>query len=162
NGEIFNKQCIIRNVNKKSVGDVDKEIITAKKNTIGEKSYMASKTGQWVLTHLPKFLILFIFRILQKNHSLVKKLSGTVFITSVSMFSNVPGYIIPYIVGPKAVSFAIGSITKKPVVINNEIKIREIINITSIFNHDVVDGAPAARFINRLRRYIESDFRQLF
>ena len=52
-------------------------------------------------------------------------------------------------------------LVKKPVVIRDEIRIREILNITAVFNHDVVDGAPSARFINRLRRYIETDYTQL-
>jgi pyruvate/2-oxoglutarate dehydrogenase complex dihydrolipoamide acyltransferase (E2) component len=96
------------------------------------------------------------------SHQRVKELSGTVFVTSVSMFSNLTGYILPYSGGPKAVSFAIGSSVKKPVVVKNEIAIREIINITAIFNHDSVDGAPAARFVNQLRSYIEKDYEKLF
>ena len=77
------------------------------------------------------------------------------------MVTNVPGYIIPYSGGPKAVSFALGPVVKKPVVRNDAVVIREIINITSIFNHDSVDGAPAARFINLLRKYIEQEYRNL-
>ena len=37
-----------------------------------------------------------------------------------------------------------------------------MINITATFNHDLVDGAPAARFINRLRKYIESYYQSIF
>lgn len=40
-------------------------------------------------------------------------------------------------------------------------ELREILNITAVFNHDIMDGAPAAWFINRLKRYIESDYRSL-
>jgi len=36
-----------------------------------------------------------------------------------------------------------------------------MINLTAIFNHDLIDGAPAARFINRLRRYVETAFTEL-
>ena len=111
---------------------------------------------------MPACLVLFLYRSILRNHDLVKKFSGTVFVTSVSMFSNVPGFIIPYSGGPKAVSFAIGSVQKKPVVKDNQIQIREMINITATFNHDLVDGAPAARFINRLRKYIESDYQSIF
>ena len=78
-----------------------------------------------------------------------------------SMFSNAPGFIIPFAGGPKAAAFAIGSAVKKPVVKDDEIVIREMINITAIFNHDLIDGAPAARFINRFRRYLEKDFDRL-
>src|SRR6056297_277107 len=157
--EIYNKQCIIRNINEKTLQQVDKEIEQAKRTTGEEKSYMASKFGQKLITLLPKFIVLFMFRHILKNHESVKKHSGTIFVTSVSMFSTTPGYIIPYTGGPKAVSLALGSVAKKPVVKHNEVQIREMINITAAFNHDLVDGAPAARFINRLRRYIEKDYR---
>jgi len=157
--EIYNKQCIIRDINGKTLQQVDKEIEQAKRTTGDEKSYMASKFGQKLITLAPKFIVLFMFRHILKSHKLVKKHSGTIFVTSVSMFSTTPGYIIPYTGGPKAASLAIGSVAKKPVVKHNEVQIREMINITAAFNHDLVDGAPAARFINRLKRYIEKDYR---
>jgi pyruvate/2-oxoglutarate dehydrogenase complex dihydrolipoamide acyltransferase (E2) component len=43
----------------------------------------------------------------------------------------------------------------------DRIEIREMLNITVIFNHDCVDGAPAARFINELRKYVETDYRSI-
>lgn len=159
--EIYNKQYIIRNINARSVPEIDAEIAAAKRTIDEEKTYMASRAGQRILTRIPKGIALFFFRKILKNHELVKKFSGTVFVTSVSMFSNVPGFVIPYSGGPKAVSFAIGSVVKKPVVKDDEILIRELMNVTVIFNHDIVDGAPAARLINRLRRYIEAEYRDL-
>ncbi|MFP4619076.1 MAG: 2-oxo acid dehydrogenase subunit E2 [Spirochaetaceae bacterium] len=160
-GELYNKQCIIRDINNKTLKEVDEEISRAKAFTGEEKSYMASKFGQKLITVLPRPMVMFLFRQILKNHELVRKFSGTVFVTSVSMFSTTPGYIIPYTGGPKAVSLAVGSVSKKPVVKKNKVQIREIINITAAFNHDLVDGAPAARFINRLRHYIEQDYRSL-
>jgi hypothetical protein len=53
-------------------------------------------------------------------------------------------------------SFGIGSVLKKPVVIDNEIRIREILNMTILVDHDVIDGAPMVRFLNDLTKYIES------
>ncbi len=52
--------------------------------------------------------------------------------------------------------FGIGSIIKKPAVIDNEIAIREILNVSILIDHDVMDGAPMARFINELRINIEN------
>ncbi len=160
--EIFNKQCIIRNINRKSITEIDSEIERAKAETGDEKTFMSSKTGQKIFTLLPKLLVVFILRLILKNHRLVKQHSGTAFVTSVSMFSNAPGFVIPFAGGPKAVSFAVGSVVKKPVVKRDEIQIREMVNLTAVFNHDLVDGAPAARFINRLRLYIERDYKELF
>ena len=160
--EIFNKQCIIRDIHKKTIEEVDAEVRKAKSETGDEQSYMASKFGQTIITSLPKCIVLLIFRFILKNHRMVKKRSGTIFVTSVSMFSNASGFVIPYAGGPKAVSFAVGSVVKKPIVKRDEIHIREIVNVTAVFNHDLVDGAPAARFINHLRRNIEHDYRELF
>ena len=52
--------------------------------------------------------------------------------------------------------FGIGSIIKKPAVIDNEIAIREILNVSILIDHDVMDCAPMARFINELRINIEN------
>lgn len=44
---------------------------------------------------------------------------------------------------------------KKPWVHENRIEIREILNLTILFDHDGVDGSPAARFTDRLVKNIE-------
>lgn len=152
------KQYIIRDINHKTLRQVDEEIFRSKHADTGEQGYVFSKTLQRILNALPGKLVVLLFRIILGNHERVRNLSGTVFVTSVSMFSNVPGYIIPYSGGPKASSFAVGSVAKKPVVKNGEVCIREMLNVTAIFNHDIIDGAPAARFINRLRKYIEVSY----
>ena len=53
-------------------------------------------------------------------------------------------------------TFGIGAIIKKAVVVNDEIQIREILNMTILIDHDVIDGAPMVRFLKSLSRYIES------
>jgi pyruvate/2-oxoglutarate dehydrogenase complex dihydrolipoamide acyltransferase (E2) component len=160
-GTVQPKQYIIRDINSKTLAEVDKEIHASKISENVEQGYIFSGFLQRLITVLPKGFVLFMFRSILSDHKLVRKLSGTIFVTSVSMFSNVPGYVIPYIGGPKAVSFALGSSTKKPVVIGNEVKIREIMNATVVFNHDLIDGAQAARFINRFREYLERSYDEL-
>jgi pyruvate/2-oxoglutarate dehydrogenase complex dihydrolipoamide acyltransferase (E2) component len=41
--------------------------------------------------------------------------------------------------------------------VEDRIEPREILNLTVAFDHDVVDGAPAARFVERLVDLIESE-----
>jgi len=53
------------------------------------------------------------------------------------------------------ISFGIGSVLKKPSVIDNEVKIMDILNMTILVDHDVIDGAPMVRFLNDLSRSIE-------
>jgi pyruvate/2-oxoglutarate dehydrogenase complex dihydrolipoamide acyltransferase (E2) component len=79
---------------------------------------------------------------------------GNVMITSVGMIGRINGWFIHTSVHP--LSFGIGSILKKPVVIDNEIKIREILNMTILVDHDVIDGAQMVRFLKELTRQIES------
>jgi len=43
-------------------------------------------------------------------------------------------------------------------VIEDKIEIRKILHTTIIFDHDIIDGAPAARFLTKLKEYIESGF----
>jgi hypothetical protein len=54
------------------------------------------------------------------------------------------------------VSFGIGSVIKKPVVIDNEVRIRDILNMTVLVDHDLTDGAPMVRMLKDLTNYIEA------
>ncbi|HOY04656.1 MAG TPA: 2-oxo acid dehydrogenase subunit E2 [Saprospiraceae bacterium] len=67
---------------------------------------------------------------------------------------KVNGWFIHKAVHP--LSFGIGSVLKKAVVIDEEIKIREMLNVTVLIDHDVVDGAQMVRFLNTLTGLIES------
>ena len=53
-------------------------------------------------------------------------------------------------------SYSHGSIINKPVLIDNKIENREHLCLTVSFDHDIVDGAPAARFMNDLIEEIKS------
>jgi pyruvate/2-oxoglutarate dehydrogenase complex dihydrolipoamide acyltransferase (E2) component len=41
-------------------------------------------------------------------------------------------------------------------VVDEEIAIREYIDLTVTFDHDIVDGAPAVRFLQRFKAQLES------
>jgi pyruvate/2-oxoglutarate dehydrogenase complex dihydrolipoamide acyltransferase (E2) component len=160
-GEIYNKQLVIRGADRKGVAEIGSEIEASRMVDDGDKSYLPSPAMRALLAALPAFAARLAIRAVMSSHRMVKASSGTVFITSVSMFSSVPGFILPYAGGPKASSFAIGSVVKKPAAFRGGIALREIICVTASFNHDLVDGAPAARFINRLRELVESRFVEL-
>ncbi|NHJ20913.1 MAG: hypothetical protein EAX91_08230 [Candidatus Lokiarchaeota archaeon] len=55
-------------------------------------------------------------------------------------------------------SSPIGAITKKPRVIEDKIEIREVLHTVILFDHDIIDGAPAARFSAMLKTLIENGF----
>jgi pyruvate/2-oxoglutarate dehydrogenase complex dihydrolipoamide acyltransferase (E2) component len=80
---------------------------------------------------------------------------GTVGVTAVGMFGKgVGGWgITPIIHG---LGLIVGSMAAKPCVTGGRIEAREILNLTVVLDHDVIDGAPAARFTRRLVELLES------
>jgi pyruvate/2-oxoglutarate dehydrogenase complex dihydrolipoamide acyltransferase (E2) component len=105
---------------------------------------------------LPKSIRIYLIKRKLKDPIKVKQIMGTIIVTSMGMFGNLYGWPIPTTNHPLA--FAVGSITKKPGIVGDKIEIREYLPITILFNHDVIDGAPAARFISRLGELLESEF----
>jgi pyruvate/2-oxoglutarate dehydrogenase complex dihydrolipoamide acyltransferase (E2) component len=49
----------------------------------------------------------------------------------------------------------VGGIDERPRVVDGRVEKREILDLTVTFDHNVIDGAPAARFIAGLRSSIE-------
>lgn len=144
-----------------SVSDIYNEIERAKKENINEnKNYVIEKnrekTPVKLFSLLPQCIRLLLWKILLSNPYRVKKMMGTVVVTSLGMVGNVNGWLIPFSIHP--VCFAIGSIVKRPGVIDNNIEVREYMEMTILFDHDVIDGAPAARFVERLSELIEKGY----
>jgi pyruvate/2-oxoglutarate dehydrogenase complex dihydrolipoamide acyltransferase (E2) component len=52
----------------------------------------------------------------------------------------------------------VGGIARKPAVIEERVEPRDMLDLTVAFDHDVVDGGPAARFVKRLVELIESGY----
>jgi pyruvate/2-oxoglutarate dehydrogenase complex dihydrolipoamide acyltransferase (E2) component len=46
----------------------------------------------------------------------------------------------------------------KPGVVDGNIAIREYLSLTISLNHELIDGAPAARFTERVKELIESGY----
>ena len=103
---------------------------------------------------MPSFLRIFSYRILLRFPHQAKQTIGTVLVTAVGMFGERGGWGIPLPLHTLAVT--IGGIAEKPGVIDGKIEIREYLSLTVSFDHDLVDGAPAARFTNHFVQLIES------
>lgn len=161
-GEKVPLPLVIRKVNEKTLQDIHFEINQAKEQEIkSEKDYVLGENQfKWAMklyVTLPQLIRLMIWkRFILKNPFLLKKMSGTVVVTSVGMMGNVRGWVIPVSILP--LCFALGSIVKKPGVVKDQIEIREYLHMTILIDHDVMDGAPAARFVSRLTELIESGY----
>ena len=67
----------------------------------------------------------------------------------------------PIINPPECAILGVGRIIKKPVVHNDEIAIRSMLTLSLTFDHRVVDGAPAAQFLQTVSQYIQNPYLML-
>jgi pyruvate/2-oxoglutarate dehydrogenase complex dihydrolipoamide acyltransferase (E2) component len=95
-----------------------------------------------------------VFRIINRCPRLWRKYSGTVSLTAVGMFGKGGGWGIGYI--SHTLGVTVGGISERPVVRDGQVVIRECVDLTLEFDHDIVDGAPAARFVNVFKDLIET------
>lgn len=56
---------------------------------------------------------------------------------------------------PQSAILGVGSIVQKPVAVDGAVTVRERLKLSMVFDHCVVDGAPAARFLQRVKRLLE-------
>lgn len=151
---------VIRDAERKTVSQIHQEIEAAKSEGVEDESnYILgekySALGMKMLVSLPQWLRLALSRIfLFNNPTRMKGMMGTVVITTVGMVGHVNGWIVPF--GMHTICLGLGSLNQQPSVYKGEIQKREILHLTMLIDHDVVDGVPAARFTDDLVRKLES------
>jgi len=82
---------------------------------------------------------------------------GTFTITNLGMLEI--DAFTPIINLPECAILGVGRIKEKPVVRDGEIVIRAMLWLSLTFDHRLVDGAPAARFLQRIKQLIEQPYR---
>ena len=80
---------------------------------------------------------------------------GTFTITNLGMF-GVEGFT-PIINLPECCILGVGRIVRKPIVIDEDdtVVVRPMMILSLVFDHRVVDGAPAARFLDRIAQLVK-------
>lgn len=78
---------------------------------------------------------------------------GTFTITNPGVFGGLMG--LPVISQPNVAILGIGTIQKRPVVINDAIAIRSMTYITLSYDHRVVDGAISHQFLGKIKETLE-------
>ncbi|PTM53286.1 dihydrolipoamide acetyltransferase family protein [Desmospora activa] len=82
------------------------------------------------------------------------QLSGSTFTISNLGMYEVDGFT-PIINQPESAILGVGRIKEKPVGVDGEIKLRPIATFSLSFDHRVLDGAPAARFLQTVKQTLE-------
>jgi pyruvate/2-oxoglutarate dehydrogenase complex dihydrolipoamide acyltransferase (E2) component len=145
---------IIRAANHKTFREIHDEIRAAQVQDV-TKAWEGLKVLQW-----PWLLLLQAFRMMawmtERSPQVRKKYRGTVALTTVGMFGKGAGWGIP--LPDHSLWMTVGGIGEKPGVVDGQIAIRDFLSMTISFDHDIIDGAPAARFTQRLKELIESGY----
>jgi pyruvate dehydrogenase E2 component (dihydrolipoamide acetyltransferase) len=81
---------------------------------------------------------------------------GTFTITNLGMF-EVDAFT-PVINPPETAILGVGRILEKPVGVDGQVVVRQMVTLSLAFDHRLVDGAPAARFLQRIKRLIENPY----
>lgn len=143
---------VIRAANRKTLREIHREVRAAK---MRDTSKAMNR-----LRFLPAILYQPYLWILtwkwRRDPRAWKKDVGTVGITAVGMFGEGTGWGIP--IPPPVLMITVGGIGEKPGGVDGQIVMREYLSLTISFDHEVIDGAPAARFTRRLKELIESGY----
>lgn len=81
---------------------------------------------------------------------------GTFTLSNLGMFA-VDG-VTPILKPPETGILGVGRVKAKPAVHNGEIAIRSMMFLNLTFDHRVVDGAPAAKFLEAVARFLENPY----
>jgi pyruvate/2-oxoglutarate dehydrogenase complex dihydrolipoamide acyltransferase (E2) component len=143
---------VIRAVNRKSFRALHDEIRSFQRVHAASEEASAIR---WLVL-LPGFARRFLIGFIARNPHLVKEYMGTVSLTNIGMFGTGSGWGIP--VPNHTLQITLGGTAEKPGLVAGRMEPRRYLSVTVSLDHDIVDGAPAARFVQRLRELMESAY----
>jgi len=148
-GERIGVPHVVRAANRRTVRSIHDEI-----RRVQTEQPSGTEAGfDGIVRRLPGFVRRQLWRLPQWFPTRWTHLAGTVAVTSVGMFGSGNGWAI----SPTnyTLQLTVGGIGSKPRLVDGELQSREFLSLTVTFDHDVVDGASAARFVQRLATHLE-------
>jgi pyruvate dehydrogenase E2 component (dihydrolipoamide acetyltransferase) len=79
---------------------------------------------------------------------------GTFTITNLGMFGV--EIFTPIINPPETAILGVGKVVEKPVIVNKEIAVKPMMYLSLSYDHRVIDGAPAAQFLQKIKQFLEN------
>lgn len=150
---------VVRGANQKTYREIHDEIRRVQSEPVPPSRGMSNWFRSIMLLPWPlsKLAIALLRMNSRRDPTIGVSMGGTVAISSVGMFGE--GHsgwgLSPTL---NSLGLIVGSITWKPTVVEGRIEPREMLNLTVTFDHDIIDGGPATRFVRRLVELIESGY----
>jgi len=149
-GEMVPEPVGIQSVDRKSFRQVNDELRAAQEHS---GNGLGSAAGLPWLRFIPGSLLRAFIRLAARNVGMQKRY-GVVGVTAVGMFGKGPLWLVP--LTSATVTVAVGAIAKRPTLVNGAVQEREHLCLTVSFDHDIVDGSLAARFVSRFSELLSS------
>jgi pyruvate/2-oxoglutarate dehydrogenase complex dihydrolipoamide acyltransferase (E2) component len=143
---------VVRAVNRKTLSEIHAEVRAGQVRDVRTAS-------KWLQLQPDVLFVPYLWafsRLGRRYPQVWKKYVGTVGVTAVGMFGRGAGWGVPPAVPTLMVT--VGGIGERPAVADGRIVTRDHLSLTISFDHNIVDGAPAARFTERLKELIESGY----
>ena len=149
---LFPLAHVVRDADIRDIVDLTGELRNAK------RAPLATGSGRW-LARLGRVgprvpgLLPAMYAVMGRSVR-TRQQTGTVTVTAVGMFAGGGGFAIAP-TSLMSLQVVVGGMTQRPRVIDGNVEPRDVLDLTVTIDHNVVDGAPAARFGAELRRIIE-------
>ena len=147
---------VIRDAGGKSIEQLSAEVRRAQEEPLSEQIVLGAgraRLSERLYCLLPAWLRRIALRWVLLQPESYRTRMGTVSVTSVGMFGKINGWFLPLGITPLIVG--LGTITRKPWAHENAVRLRDILHLSLLLDHDVLDGAPMARFVARLSELLE-------
>ena len=152
-GEKYPMNYIIRNSDKKSLDDINSELVTAKNTPLGEIMYDRKIR---LFASLPGFIRRAILGYISRNPKLAQQYFGTTGVTS--LHSVVKGQFWGMPVSPAAMTMTIGSINKKYTPVAGRMEENDFLCVTMSAEHELNDGVNGIRLFNYMKDLVENGY----
>ncbi len=152
-GRSFPLNHVVRECHQRTLGSIDEELRSIRRSPTDSPTFLLADSARLFLL-LPGFLRARLVRLLRRLPHRQRDLAGTVGVSSVGMYGRGGGWGIGFTV--HTLNVLVGGLVERPGLVDGEVLPRTFLQLTLTFDHDIVDGGPAARFAERLREILES------
>jgi len=151
-GRKFPLAHVVRAAQRRPVEDIHAELRAARRPSSAGGAARGHKGMRLFLT-LPGFLRRLVYRAVLLSPARAKRRVGTLLVSAVGMFGTGVGWGLSA-PGLHDLSLVVGGIGRRPELTTADAPAREVLCLTVSANHDLVDGAPLARFAAELARLV--------
>lgn len=144
---------LVRDADLRDVADISTEIRRVKHDPSSSQSGRLLGRVTPIAARIPGAISVF-YRLVARSVRM-RRMAGTVAVTSVGMFAGGEGFGIGF---PTVLTLSVlvGGLSERPRVVDGQVEVRHVLDLTITVDHNVADGAPAARFVADLRKLIET------